>query len=516
MDSPTGKQWQRIGVRPHHGIVLPLFSLRSQESCGIGEFFDLIPLIPWCKEVGFDVIQLLPLNDPGLETSPYSALSAFALNPLYLSLWALPYIEDIPYLQQMLKEIRRLNESQRIDYPKVYTLKEGFLLHYFRTVGNKIAQTDEFKEFRENNPWVEDYALFKTLKIIHHWHHWKDWSPECRSLQTGPHRKDLEVEIRYHTLIQYLAFKQLKEIKALANAQGIYLMGDIPILLNEDSADVWKEPNFFNREWTAGAPPDMYAEDGQNWGFPLYNWDNLEKQNYNWWKERLKVAGQIYDIYRIDHIVGFYRIWAIPHGHPGKEGKFIPEDSSKWIPQGEKILTAMTESNSMLPIGEDLGNVPPEVRDSMGRLGICGTKVMRWERAWNEDKRFINPKDYTQESLTTVSTHDSEPLSLWWQNYPEDAKTYAGSKGWDYSPQITVDQLFAILYDSHHSDSLFHINPLQEYLALVPGMTWPSKEDERVNTPGTVSPFNWTYRFKPSVEEIVSSQALKDVIKRLL
>src|SRR5262249_46802420 len=128
------------------GIALPLFSLRSKESCGIGEFYDLLPLIPWCKEVGFDVIQLLPLNDSGLETSPYSALSAFALNPLYLSLAALPYVEDIPYLQQMLKEIRRLNESQRIDYPKVYTLKEGFLLHYFRTVGNKIAQTDAFKE----------------------------------------------------------------------------------------------------------------------------------------------------------------------------------------------------------------------------------------------------------------------------------------------------------------------------------------------------------------------------------
>lgn len=515
----TQTAWDRIGRKHHHGICVPLFSLRSKDSCGIGEFTDLLPLAQWCKEIGFDVIQLLPLNDSGLETSPYSALSAFALNPLYLGLHALPYVENISYLQQIIKELKKLNETQRVDYAKVHTLKEAFLLHYFRTVGNKVIQSQDFKDFKENNSWVEDFALFKTLKIAHQWHSWIHWTPEYRNQETLPRAtllKDLDVEIRYHILVQYLCFKQMKEVKEYINNQGIFLMGDIPILINEDSADVWKNRVLFNRQLTAGAPPDMYAEEGQNWGFPLYDWDKHEQQNYLWWKQRLSVASQLYDMYRIDHIIGFFRIWAIPLGKTGKEGKFLPEDPNQWIPLGEKILRMMIESNPMLPIGEDLGNVPPETRESMKKLGICGTKVMRWERMWNEDKRFIKPADYAELSMTTVSTHDSEPLNLWWQNYPEDAKALAELKKWNYSPQMTGEQLASILYDSHHTKSLFHINALQEYLALIPGLTWPNKEDERVNTPGTVSNLNWTYKLRPSTEEIVSNRELATSIQKLI
>jgi 4-alpha-glucanotransferase len=268
-------------------------------------------------------------------------------------------------------------------------------------------------------------------------------------------------------------------------------------------------------ELSAGAPPDQYSDDGQNWGFPLYNWDEMERDGFKWWMERLSVAANFYHIYRLDHVVGFYRIWGIAKGEKSKNGRFIPEDKELWIPQGEKILSAMLENSPMLPIGEDLGNIPDEVRVSLQRLGICGTKVMRWERNWKGDKKFIPLDAYPPLSMTTVSTHDSTPLSLWWIQSPDESKEYALEKGWDYITPLHSDQHFAILYDSHHTTSLFHINLLGEYLAFFPDLVWPSLEDERINTPGIVSDENWTYRFRPSLEQIIGDIPLAYLISDL-
>lgn len=521
LTSPASAQWQTIHIGDHHGIVIPLFSLHSKNSCGIGEYPDLIPIIHWCHEIGFDLIQLLPLNDTGLETSPYSALSAFALNPIHIGLSELPYLPDNSALLDKIHELQALtNQTQRVDYKAIQPKREDFLRDYYRQYGATITSQADYQIFKnEQSYWLSDYSIFKALKILHQWKSWEEWSPELRVpspqfFQQLP--SEIAAEAKYHSFLQFLCFQQFQQVRQQAQKEGVYLKGDIPILINRESADVWRHPNFFSLEFAAGAPPDMYSQEGQKWGFPLYNWEALTFDNYHWWIERLKTAQQFYHLYRIDHIVGFFRIWAIPLLLPAKEGFFLPKEEVKWIPQGETIMRIMLENCQMLPIGEDLGTVPPSVRECLRTLGICGTKVMRWERYWNGDQSFIDPKSYPPESMTTVSTHDSETLKLWWKNNPEEASIYARSLGWDYTPELAPAQQFAILFASHHSGSLFHINLLQEYLALVPNMTWPNPEDERINLPGIISDKNWSYRFLPSVEQIVTNNELKETIKKLL
>lgn len=520
LSSPAGLQWSHIGVRPHHGIALPLFSLHSRTSCGIGEFPDLLPLFEWCREIGMDTIQLLPLNDTGLDDSPYTALSAYALNPIHLGLSQLPFCAEDPMLQQEILKLQQLNNSQRVNYIQVRQGKDQFLSHYYQKYADRLIQETRFQAFKEENKyWLDDYACFKALKVALHWSPWELW-PEKFQVPTDAPMDHLPDEVKkiadYHIFLQYLCFDQFTQVKQHAQHAGIFLKGDIPILINRESADVWRRRPLFDLQYAAGAPPDMYSAEGQKWGFPIYRWEAMREQHYRWWVERLRVAASFYHLFRIDHIVGFFRIWAIPLDRLPKEGFFIPQNRDIWIGHGETILRVMLNNTSMLPIGEDLGTVPPEARVCLRALGICGTKVMRWERRWNTDRGYIDPKEYPAESMTTVSTHDSETLELWWRNTPEEAQLYANTLGWTYTPQLSEEQRFAILRASHHSGSLFHINPLQEYLALIPGMTWDNPEDERINLPGIVIDTNWTYRFRPSVEEIVACSCLKEQMKNLL
>lgn len=517
--SPSAKQWKQIGIHHHHGLNVPLFSLRTKDSSGIGEFKDLIPMIDWCKSLGLDVLQLLPLNDTGLDTSPYSALSAFALNPVHLSLAHLPQAQENSLLNTMLKDLQKYNSTQRIDYQKLHIGREHFLQEYFKVYGQGILSEDGYRQFIDSNPWVKGYALFKAMKSYSGWKSWEMWPEEIKN-PSETNLKTLETkfeyEIEYLSLIQYLCFRQMQEVKQYAEKAGVFLKGDIPILINRESADVWLNRHLFNMGYAAGAPPDMYSEEGQKWGFPIYNWDLLTQEDYAWWKLRLAAAQNFYHLYRIDHVVGFFRIWAIPIDRKAKEGHFEPRDKSTWIAHGKRIMRMMLESSLMLPIAEDLGVVPPDVRACLKSLGICGTKVMRWERHWEADKSFIPPEDYPPISMTTVSTHDSDTLQLWWIKSPEEAKEYCKFRGWEYSAPLSPEYQMAILYDSHHTPSFFHINLLNEYLALFPELVWPNPEDERINIPGLIADRNWSYRFRPSVEEIVENNLLADAIRDLI
>lgn len=519
LSSPAGQEWKNVGVKQHHGFNIPLFALRSEQSCGIGEYTDLEPLLEWCNDLGMNVIQLLPLNDTGPETSPYCALSATALNSIHLGLSSLPHLEKVPDAKALINELKQFNSSQRIDYPNLFNARLKFLKHYFVHAGQLILQSSDYLLFLGRFPWLEPYALFKAIKIERQWESWKDWPAPLRD--AGPkeyltllHR--YKEQIAFERCIQYLCFQQMQNIRKKAEQKGIFLKGDIPILINLESADVWHQRHLFQLDYAAGAPPDMYAKEGQYWGFPLYQWEAHERENYVWWKRRLSVASNFYHLYRIDHIVGFFRIWGIHAGQKATEGHYHPPDQSQWIPQGEKILKMMLESCRMLPIGEDLGTVPPEVRTCLHRLGICGTKVMRWERNWNTDKSFIPIKDYPPDSMTTVSTHDSETLQEWWQKHPEEAAAYCLHKHWDYTQELSLERHQEILRDSHQSGSLFHINLLNEYLTLVAGMNWPTLEEERINIPGTISNFNWSYRFRPSIEEMIASSPLRQIITNFI
>ncbi len=496
-------QWDRIGKRQHHGIALPLCSIRNPTSHGIGEYLDLLPLISWCKEVGFDTIQLLPLNDSGHDPSPYSAHSAIALHPIYLSLGALEFADEY---RDELEAMKQCNSSKRVRYHKVLDAKEAFLRRYAKRALPEFRKRAEYQQFLQQE-WLDGYARYRVLKKLNDEKAWWEW-------KVVPQELDVE-ELDYHKLVQYLAFCQLKEVKKAADAQGIFIKGDIPILINRDSADCWQHPENFDLTMSAGAPPDIYSKEGQYWGFPLYNWDMLEKTGYRWWVKRLKYASNFYHIYRLDHIVGFFRIWAIPEGKSAKDGYFLPKEVDRWIPRGEAILRMMLQCCPMLPIGEDLGDVPPSVRDCMTRLGISGTKVMRWERYWNGDKSYIKPENYPQLSMTTLSTHDSEPLEMWWDASGDEVRAFCTACGIDYSPLLTPQTRKEVLLKSHRTNSLFHINLLQEYLDVFDELTWEDPDDDRINIPGKVLDRNWTYRFLPTLQEIISHEGLKGLMREL-
>jgi 4-alpha-glucanotransferase len=437
-----------------------------------------------------------------------------ALNPLFLSLHALPGVQ-----KKKLQQLRAFDALPRVPYHDVQSHKFLFLRDYFEEVGPTLIKAKGFQTFVDAHPWVETYALFKALKHLMQKNHWLTWPVELQYLKPEQFDTLIQkhwVDVCFYIFLQYLCYIQMKEVKRHAKKRGVFLKGDIPILISPDSADVWEYTDEFDLHFSAGAPPDVYTPEGQVWGLPIFKWGVMRERNYDWWKKRLAYASEFYDLYRIDHILGFFRIWAIPQGEPCSSGKFIPQDEALWLDHGKEILQILTAHTHMLPIGEDLGFVPDAVRIALTDLGICGTKVLRWERQKTKGHPFIGPLHYNPVSMSTVSTHDSSTLTLWWQEDEKESKPYAHYKGWDWGNHLSQSQRKEILWDSHHSSSLFHINLLGEYLALFPELVWSEPHQERINVPGTVSADNWTYRTRPTIEQIVNHQPLADAIKEIL
>ncbi len=494
-------------MRRHDGVAIGLSSLRSKQSCGIGEFLDLVPIIDWCKSVGFDVIQLLPLNDMGNDKSPYNAISSCALDPIYLSLAALG--------ENDLSVFLPFNELDRVDFEGVKRLKIEWLTRYYHLRFAEVVGTKEYRDFLQFHPWVRPYALFKAYKDEYRQRNWNEWPEEAKrpSLEAMEQKRPV---VDFYSFLQYLCYQQMKAVREHAEKQGLLLKGDVPILLSPDSADVWAEPHLFDQSLVAGAPPDRYNPLGQKWGFPLFDWKAMQEDGYAWWKRRLSVMGECFHIYRIDHIVGFFRIWGIPKEKKAAAGYFIPKDEELWPEHGRLILNMMIDASPLLPMAEDLGTIPPFVPIILKEMGICGTKVLRWQRTWGDGATFFPFDHYEPLSMTTVSTHDMDTLSGWWKNFPEEARVFARFKGWTYQPTLTQEQRFEILRDAYHTSSLFHINIFQETLALFPELVHANPDDERLNIPGTISETNWTYRYLPSIEEIVSHQPLAEKIRQIL
>lgn len=517
-DLPTYSAFQKIGVGHHHGINLPLFSLRSNKGYGVGEFLDLIPLIDWVRSLGFSLIQLLPLNDSGFESSPYNAFSSCALNPLFLSLWDLPYLEKDTRLLTDLQTLIKYRPLQRFPYHAVLGAKLRFLKKYFDVIFSKIADLPEYQTFAAKHHWLKPYALFKVLKHEHAHQDWIYWHPSLRNPSPPLLRtlyKEKAASMNFWFMVQFFCFDQMKRVRRHGHQQGVFLKGDIPILISPEALDVWAYRKDFNLDYSAGSPPDMFTEEGQYWGFPLFRWDVIEQDGFTWWKERLQTASELYDLYRIDHIIGFFRIWAIQRGKRAIEGEYRPKQSWAALEQGRRILKYLISFTDMLPIGEDLGVEVETIREVMIEMGICGTRIPRWERKYHPDGPFIPFDQYPTLSLTTASTHDSETLELWWKGYPTEVQEFCEFSHLSYQPQLTPDIRYELLKQTHTTSSLFHINLLNEYLALFPTLVWKNPQDERINTPGIIHPCNWSYRFRPTIEEILEHKDLAETIKSM-
>lgn len=316
------------------GALLPLAALRSQTSIGCGEFADLPAFAAWAADAGLTLIQLLPVNDSGGQSSPYSALSAFALHPMYLRIQDTPEYAALGTAERSGVDASidaaaaELDSAIRFDYDAVVRHKLTIARAVFDAAGANATQ--ELTAFMRTQPWVKPYAVFRALKTVNQeraWTEWEDPSPATQEMIDRAWKgKSLQAATRFYAWLQLRLDQQFQSASQQVHAAGVALKGDLPILMNEDSVDAWCNPDIFRTELRAGAPPDMFSHEGQNWGFPIYDWNGLAQRDYDWWRSRLAVAARYYSAYRIDHVLGFFRIWAIRDAErSGVLGAFWPQ-----------------------------------------------------------------------------------------------------------------------------------------------------------------------------------------------
>ena len=324
------------------GTAVPLGALRTEKAASIGEYTDLKKLADFAKKSGLGLIQLLPVNDSGTQSSPYSALSAFALHPIYLSLESIEGFDGLYKSNAEFKKnydafISYHKDAERFSYDDVNNSKDYFLRQIYAETetAKKGKASKNLEDFIKKNDWVIPYAVYKNLKYSYMQASWKSWKKTDTGLSEEEIKKRWNADPAhlYYAWLQAECEKQFSESVEYCRKNKILIKGDLPILMNEDSCDAWSHPEIFNQSLRAGSPADGENPAGQNWGFPIYNWKNLKADNYTWWKNRLINASKFYDAYRLDHILGFFRIWAIPendcnalNGHTEPSAGFKADD----------------------------------------------------------------------------------------------------------------------------------------------------------------------------------------------
>lgn len=318
------------------GVSIPVFSLRSEKSFGVGEFADLKLLVDWANKTGLQLIQLLPVNDTVAnkdwgDSYPYSAISAFALHPLYINLDKIAGSEFEGVLKPYQKKQRFLNQSLSVEYEKVMNEKTTILKKLFQEKKEDFKKDRDFRKFfQDNKDWLVPYAAFCYLRDknktpdFSKWKTYSVYNKKSIDKLVSPKQKHFE-SIQFFYFVQFHLHIQLKEAADYASKHKVVLKGDIPIGISRFSCDAWVNPSLYNMEEQAGAPPDDFAVKGQNWGFPTYNWDKMKEDNFGWWRRRFKQMNAYFDAFRIDHILGFFRIWSIPvDAVEGVLGRFVP------------------------------------------------------------------------------------------------------------------------------------------------------------------------------------------------
>ncbi len=503
-DRAAAPHWRRVGFWPRFGLCTPVASVRSERDCGVGDVADLEALVDWASEAGASLVQVLPVNDMGTGCVPYAAISAFALDPIYVALDRVEAVRSDPALMHRVREAgARLNRAPRVDFEAVRREKEAILAEaWARARGPDLRA--ELDRFRGHNPWLEPYALFRVIREAEGHRSWEEWAGRIGEAERARVAREHAEDLERVCFTQWVLDRQWREALAHARARGVRLVGDVPILVGRDSADVWEHPELFRLDTSAGAPPDLYAEDGQNWGFPTYEWAAHRDTGFAWWRARLRQAERYFDLYRMDHVVGFFRIWTIPAGERGgRRGRFVPEDEREWGRHGREILEAMLGATGMLPLAEDLGTIPPVCRETLRDLGICGLKIQRWERDWDGDGHFVAPRDYSPLSVAMLSTHDSETFAGWWEAFPEDrqrlyeAAGFAGRAPERLDPGLHAE--FVRWFSG--AGSVFLILMVQDVLAPL-GRLPGSPAEHRINVPGVVNDVNWRWRWPVEVERL--------------
>jgi 4-alpha-glucanotransferase len=537
------------------GVLVPLFALRREDDLGIGDLGALREFIEWIAEIGFTLVQLLPINETGADNSPYNAISAMAIELTTLHL-APGSPEDLTRedFEAALATVD-LPSLRRgcVKYRQVKELKQRILEKAFANFSVRADEKRrfEFKSFcEEESSWLHDYALFRVLIEENNgsaaWDRWPSPHQSSESARNWirhlPHDKHATLARRgdFFCYVQWIAHRQWRDIKAHAEQSGVAMMGDIPVGISYYSADVFSRPNEFLLDWFGGAPPEPLFKDdaftqkwGQNWGIPLYRWNAMRANNFQWWRERVRAIRRIFHLFRVDHVQGFYRIYAFPW-QPQRNNEFLPLDQNQmleltggraphFVPRdddtlenseankrdGEEYLRAvMEEAGAARVVGEDLGVVPDYVRPNLRSLGIAGFKIPQWEI---RDGMIIPGERYERLSVATYATHDHEPIRTFWEEALELSSSETGQQG-----RATLDKI--ALFAGMHSkideldyekdfypavmDALFRCN---SWIAVVM-ITDLLARKYRFNVPGTRANFNWTRRIQRSIAKLRSSR----------
>jgi len=531
--------------RPIAGILAPLFALRSEHDLGVGDTGTLREFIDWACEIGFRLVQLLPINETGNDHSPYNAISSVAIEPTTLDTrpGVIPDLLPEDYKAVLKGVDLAALRSGPVRYREVKPLKRELLSRAYAVfcktaLQERDARAMEFQAWcREQRSWLEGYALFRALMDqAGGSEQWDRWPAEQRTLprarawlaaQPEAFRHRFEEKMRFFRYVQWIAFGQWQALKAYCDRKGMALMGDVPIGVSYYGADLFSTPEIFDAHWSGGAPPekvfksDPFTEKwGQNWGVPMYRWEVLHETGFAWWKERVRRVREVFHLFRIDHVLGFYRMYGFPwrpcrnaeflpldeHEARARTGgelpRFIPRDDSTWENreanrrEGESSLRALLEEvGEYRLIGEDLGVVPDYVRPSLASLKIAGFKIPQWERQPNW--HLVCGRDYDRLSIATYATHDHLPLAALWKQMCDAAEAGDGHQRWE------LEQLGAFAGIGIHAPQPFTTEIHEALLAaLFQSNSWIAVTmitdlfggTQRFNVPGAVDDSNWSER----------------------
>lgn len=465
------------------GVLMHLSSLPSPHGIGtMGK--SAVEFIDFLKEAGQSYWQMLPIHPTGFGDSPYQPSSTFAGNPYFIDLDTL--VQHNLLTPQQVAGFSWGDQENRVDFEKILQNRQSVLRLAYQSAGmrGKIWA----REFEKSHPWASDFALFTAIKQRYGGKPWTQWENGLKLRQPqamAQARKELKDEIAFVLFLQHLFFSQWRQLKEHAAKQGVKLIGDIPIYVSMDSADVWSNPQMFALDQTltptavAGCPPDYFSPTGQLWGNPLYNWDYMKKTNYSWWGDRLSALCTLFDVVRIDHFRGFASYYAIPYGDKTAE-------HGVWLPGPKQdLFDTLSSTLGTLPlIAEDLGLQSPDVTDLMEHCGYPGMKVLSF--AFDSDaKNPYLPHNHSQNCVSYTGTHDNDTFIGWWDSasdYPKRHFTdYLGCGAIDSN---TACQRAVALNMASVAD--LAIAPMQDFLQL--------GTSARMNTPSTIGGENWRWR----------------------
>jgi 4-alpha-glucanotransferase len=537
------------------GVLVPLFALRREDDLGIGDLGALREFIDWIAEIGFTLVQLLPINETGADNSPYNAISSMAIEPTTLHL-APGSPEDLTrndFADALSDTDVASLRRGRVKYRQVKELKQRILEKAFANFTARADQNrqSEFKKFcEEQSSWLHDYALFRVLVEENKGSvAWDQWPPQHQTIESArnwlldlPQEKQPAVTGRldFFRYVQWIAHQHWRDVKAHAEQRGVALMGDIPFGVSYYSADVFSRPNEFMLDWFGGAPPEPHFKDdaftqkwGQNWGIPLYRWSAMRANNFRWWRERVRATRRIFHLFRIDHVQGFYRVYAFPW-RPERNREFLPLDQHQmlertggraphFIPrdddtpenreanrrEGEEYLrVVLEEAGAARVVGEDLGVVPEYVRPNLQYLSIGGFKIPQWEA---RDGMIIPGERYERLSVATYATHDHEPIRAFREEERTGPSSEAGQQARETLEKIALfaglnSKIDPLDYEKDFypavMDALFRCN---SWIAVVM-ITDLLGRKYRFNVPGTRANLNWTRRIQRSIAKLRSSR----------